>query len=112
MFEGNRSIHKQINMPKWTQRAQVSQLIFKNKTALYTKTLCSHLQATQKVRVLIGCSVILKFLVIYLFIQKIITKCNWVTHLALRHRLGQVECVPNWQNYKATSHQTHHSSPL
>lgn len=50
MFEGNSSIHKQVSMQWWAQRAQVSQLISKNKTALYTKTLCFHHKQHRKTK--------------------------------------------------------------
>lgn len=35
----------------------------------------------------------------------------WATHLALRHRWGQVVCAPDWQNYTAAFRQSHHPSP-
>lgn len=105
------STHKQINMPMWRTKSPSISLDFQKQVSHVHKRLSVPAASKTQTRTLIGSSELVQDRDGWVVFFSGKTQITRVTHLALRHRWGRVECAPNWQNYTATSHQTHRPSP-
>lgn len=101
---GGSSTHKQINMPMWRTKSLSISLDFQKQVSHQYKRLSVPAARKTQTHNTPSCS--------ERGTAEFFGKHNYsVTHLALRHRWGRVECAPNWQNYTAASHRTRHPSP-